>query len=78
MAETLGQLPGSPDAVAVLQLWLSGEENRRLLEDPAYQAAGVAAVATETHTFWVLDLATGPDESLVPDTLDRFQPHGSR
>ena len=61
VGETLDQVPGEPDAAAVLQLWLSGDENRRLLEHPAYQVVGVAAVATDTHTFWVLDLATDPD-----------------
>jgi len=52
--------PGSADAAAVLAVWLDGDTNQRLLEDPAYQAVRVAAVETDTATVWVLDLAATP------------------
>lgn len=56
VGETLGQVPGAADPTAVLELWLGEEANARLLNDPAWRAAGVAAVETRDYTFWVLDL----------------------
>ena len=60
VGETLGQVPGGADAAAVFQLWLEGDVNRELLETPAYELVGVAAVETDAYTFWVLDLAADP------------------
>jgi uncharacterized protein YkwD len=60
VGETLGFVPGRADAAAVLRLWLDGDANQRLLETPAYQAVGVAAVETDAFTFWVLELAADP------------------
>ena len=60
VGETLGAIPGAADAAMVLMVWLDGDANQRLLEDPAYQLVGVAAVETDTATVWVLDLAATP------------------
>jgi uncharacterized protein YkwD len=56
VGESLGQMPGGADVAGVLKLWLDAAPNARLLLDPDWRAAGVAAVEADDYTFWVLDL----------------------
>jgi uncharacterized protein YkwD len=54
---------GSPDVGSVMTSWLRSRRHERLLLDEGYQEAGIGVARGPTRTYWVLMLATKPENS---------------
>jgi uncharacterized protein YkwD len=59
IAETV--CAGSSDFGSVLSSWLRSPAHARILMDPQYQDAGIGIAKGRTRTYWVLMLATRPE-----------------
>jgi uncharacterized protein YkwD len=54
---------GSPDVASVMSSWLHSPRHERVLMDAGYQEAGIGVVRGPTRTYWVLMVATKPENS---------------